>query len=93
MKEEMYVIVTIRGWDGNRILGVFSNEEAARAAKDEYHKDINGEKEKQFLQDEEFMFDFVELNRSSCGSSMVVNSSSIDQGCTFRNHLYNAYDE
>jgi len=39
------------------------------------------------------MFDFVELNRSSCGSSMVVNSSSIDQGCTFRNHLYNAYDE
>lgn len=84
-----YIVVTIRGWDGNRILGVFSDEKSAIAAKERMIAD-SGEISTEKSRGEEFIFDVVELDKSSYGCQILMSSSSKEQGHTFRNHLYSS---
>ena len=55
------IVVSHRGWDGTRILGVFSSKATAV----ESTKDFN------LAENEELIFDFMKFNRvsASCGST------------------------
>tara|TARA_B100001094_G_scaffold331957_1_gene402085 strand:- start:3863 stop:4129 length:267 start_codon:yes stop_codon:yes gene_type:complete len=82
------VILTIKGWDGSRILGVFDSMEAANAVKINFLKEKNIQKN-DYRESEEFIFDVVEINKVSKSCTLYASSDS-DQ--IIRNHVYDVYD-
>ena len=72
------VVACIKSWDGIRILGVFSDEEAAletcRASR------INTESE-------DFTLDFVIMDKISICQNLLLNEKSVHQGLR-RVHIY-----
>lgn len=61
MSDVIAVVVSHRGWDGTRLLGVFSNKSNAMAATKDF----------KLAENEELIFDFMKFNQvsSSCGST------------------------
>lgn len=58
---DVAVVVSHRGWDGTRILGVFSDKDTALAATKDF----------KLAENEELLFDFLKMNliSASCGST------------------------
>ena len=82
-----FVILTVRGWDGSRILGLFSNHDEAMLAKERLMSDNRGNTTIYSGVKEEYIFDLVKLGKSSHGCEIIMNSTN-EGGVTFRNHLY-----
>lgn len=79
-----YVILTIKGWDGSRILGVFDSMEAAKSVKENFLEEKT-EQKSDYRQLEEFIFDVVEINKVSKSCQLYASSDS-DQ--IIRTHIY-----
>ena len=86
------VVLSIRGWDGSRILGVYSDEGLARSAALQYaaQKSMNTS-----TVQEEFILDVVEMNNVSkcieiCASpnADTVANSKISVPVVTRKHMY-----
>ena len=90
-----YVILSVRGWDGSRLLGVFESKDAAKKAVADHMKE-RGEPTTEFLKmhKEEYFLDVVKSGVISVGSTMSVNGESITGENTesydviVRTHLY-----
>lgn len=56
-----HIVVSHRGWDGSRILGVFTDKTSA----------IEATKDFKLAENEELIFDYLKVNHvsSSCGST------------------------
>lgn len=82
------IILTIRGWDGTRILGVFKDIESAKAAAIQFSKVEVKEKESNF--EEEFFLDVVTVGKIAIGSSFTSSNQSDSDPLSFivRDHLY-----
>ena len=92
--ESNYVVLTVRGWDGSRILGVFNNKQSARAAALSL---VEGKKNSannrmSELHKEEFFLDVVNLGQISVGSTITASSESDPANANFefivRDHMY-----
>ena len=86
------VVLSIRGWDGTRILGVYSNVGLAKAAASRYaiQKSVNTSKVQ-----EEFILDVVDVNNISqcieiCASPNPDNvvSGNVSVPVVTRRHIY-----
>ena len=87
-----HVIMSLKGWDGTRILGVFDSMSSAEIARDEFLK-TKGPKTKaqeNLYFPEEFFFDVVNVNMISIASEQLASCSreSVDN-TIIRNHIYN----
>ena len=89
---DTFVILTVRGWDGSRILGLFKNKEEALAAKNEMLNRHTPDTLAVYTTNkEEYIFDTVTLGRSSYGCEILMSSAS-DCSLLFRKHLYKDLD-
>ena len=83
---EEFVIVTLRGWDGSRIIGVFSSMEMAMGARENFSK---AHPQKGDTLKDEFIFDVVNLNQLSSGLEITAYSPSRNpENVVIRNHRY-----
>jgi|TARA_B110000467_G_C18230669_1_gene428528 hypothetical protein len=77
------VILTIKGWDGSRILGVYSCMSEAKACQDSFVKDNSGSNRPP----EEFEFDVINIDHLSIGSTITVSTDNTCNTLT-RKHVY-----
>lgn len=74
MSDVTSIVVSHRGWDGTRIIGVFSNKASA----------IEATKNFKLAENEELIFDYLEINRLSKSAGTIHSGSSIIE----RHHVY-----
>ena len=74
MSDITTVVVSHRGWDGTRIIGVFSSKPTA----------LEATKNFKLAENEELIFDYLEVNRLSRSSGATHSGSSIIE----RHHVY-----
>ncbi len=83
--------MSLKGWDGTRILGVFDSMSSAELARDNF---LSSQKKRTEVQEkmyfpEEFFFDVVNVNMISVGSEMMSSGSLENLNNTIiRNHIY-----
>ncbi len=81
--------MSLKGWDGTRILGVFDSMKSAETARDDFLKNQKRtETQKELYFPEEFFFDVVSINMISEGCSMLSSSSAENNHTVVRNHIY-----
>lgn len=76
------VILTVRSWDGSRLLGVYSSMEKAVECQKAFVGNKSSGRHK-----EEFEFDVMAINQLSVGSKMII-SNSAGGAKMIRNHTY-----
>ena len=76
----MFVVASIRSWDGTRILGVFDSQELALKQCSEAGFDIDGE---------EFHLDAVEMNKVSKVLSLFVSDDKKSRNFV-KVHIYSS---
>jgi hypothetical protein len=77
------VVLTIKGWDGSRILGVYSCIEKAKLCQESFMKDnTNVDYFK-----EEFEFDIINIDNLSIGTNTTVSSEHA-RNTLVRKHIY-----
>lgn len=74
MSDVNTIVVSHRGWDGTRIIGVFSDRPTA----------IEATKNFKLSENEELVFDYLEVNRLSKSAGTTHSGSSIIE----RHHVY-----
>lgn len=79
MSDTTKVIVTIRGWDGHRVVGVFDSIEKAIS--------VIEDSPPSKLTEEEFLVDVVKENSVSSSVSIVYNSD-VKKNYMIREHCY-----
>ena len=79
MSDTTKVIVTIRGWDGHRVVGVFDSIEKAIS--------VIEDSPPSKLTEEEFLVDVVKENSVSSSVSIVYNSDA-KKNYMIREHCY-----
>ncbi len=84
MKKNEYVVLTVKGWDGSRILGLFSSIDEAKKVREEFL--LSGGPDSNF-QKEEFYLDIVELGNVSTACEIFMNCST-SENVTTRKHIY-----
>ena len=85
MNGNKYAVLTVKGWDGSRILGLFTSTEEARKVRDTFLK--RSAPLKNELQ-EEFYIDVVELGKLSSACEIFMNSKETTANTTTRKHIY-----
>jgi len=80
------VVLTIKGWDGSRILGVFESIDKAKEVQKQFLKP-KAAKENKYVPEEEFIFDILEMNKIS-RSCQIIASSSDSNDQLVRTHTY-----
>ena len=83
MKKNEYVVLTVKGWDGSRILGLFSSIDEANKVRKKFLLDGPDSE----LQKEEFYLDIVKLGGVSTACEIFMNCSS-SENLTTRKHIY-----
>jgi len=82
--QKQCVVLTVKGWDGSRILGVFAGIDEAKAIKASF---INDNPKSDNFQKEEFIFDVVDFGRVSKACEIYMDSG-LNKGATTRKHIY-----
>ena len=81
---ESVVVLTIRGWDGSRILGVYSSMKKAVECQETFvAKNKSASRPK-----EEFEFDVMIVDQLSIGSKMTILNTGSHDSALNRNHTY-----
>ena len=84
MNDKQCVVLTIKGWDGSRILGVFSSIEEAKAVKANF---LSSNPQSEGFQKEEFILDVVDFGKVSKACEIYMDTGS-NEGATTRKHIY-----
>lgn len=84
MNNNEFVILTVKGWDGSRILGLFPSMSEANKVKDGFCKNETSPND---LHKEEFIFDIVRLGELSNACEIYMDSETL-QNTTTRKHIY-----
>ncbi|MBM93962.1 MAG: hypothetical protein CMF51_04355 [Legionellales bacterium] len=84
MNNKQCVVLTVKGWDGSRILGVFSSVEEAKAVKASF---LSSNPQSDNFQKEEFILDVVDFGRVSKACEIYMDSGSSERATT-RKHIY-----
>ena len=83
MKDAEYAILTVKGWDGSRILGLFSSIEEATKFRDKFNKEstVNGFSD-------EFYIDVMKLGAASSACEIMMTPEDVAANTTTRKHIY-----
>lgn len=83
MKDADYVILTVKGWDGSRILGIFSSIEEATRFRDQFTKnnEPNGF-------NDEFYIDVMKLGQTSNSCEILMTPEDMAANTITRKHIY-----
>ena len=82
-----FVVLTVKGWDGSRILGLFSSMEEASKIRDEFMSETKSSTTGS-IKDEEFYLDVVQLGEVSKACEIYMGSNDHDSSTTTRKHIY-----
>ena len=81
---EDIVVLTVRSWDGSRLLGAYSSMEKAI----ECQKTFTNNNKSDSRHKEEFEFDVMTINQLSVGSKMTISSTTGTGTKMVRNQTY-----
>ncbi len=87
MGNNEFAVLTVKGWDGSRILGLFSTMDEASKVRDEFRSEVKSNATGS-LNNEEFYIDIVQLGEVSKACEIYMGSNDPDTSTTTRKHIY-----